>query len=100
MNQDKIMKEIETFRKKIDKLFPGKTPVMEGEINEMYDCDIYIWRHPGMGCSKHIISGNKISVATATASYLEQLMRQGVFTDKELKEILSMATKAAKGKIK
>ena len=98
MNQDKIVKELNKFREKIDKLFPGETPKIEGPMNVMYDCDIYIWRHPGMGNSKQIISGNKISIGTATASYLEQLMRQGLFTEKELKEMLKMASQAAKGK--
>lgn len=98
MNQDKIVKELNKFREKVDKLFPGETPKIEGPMNAMYDCDIYIWRHPGMGNSKQIITGNKISIATATASYLEQLMRQGLFTEKELKEMLKMATQAAKGK--
>ena len=53
-----------------------------------------------MGNSKQIISGNKISICTATASYLESLMVNGVIDDKELKKLCKMATDAAKGRLK
>ena len=98
--EDKIYKELTKFREKVDKIFSGKTPKITGELDVEYDVDIYIFRHPGMGNSKQIISGNKLSICTATASYLESLMVNGVIDDKELKKLCKMATDAAKGRLK
>lgn len=100
MKEDKMLKALEKFRKEMDKIFVGKTPKLTGEMNEVYDCDIYIWRHPGMGNSKQIVTGNKISILTATASYLETLLRENIVTERELKELVKMSTDAAKGKLK
>lgn len=98
--EEKIQKILEKFRKEIDKVFVGKTPKIVSPMDDIYDCDIFIWRHPGMGNSKQLITGNKISIYTATASYLEQLLIQGVFDEKELKDMVNMAIKASKGKLK
>lgn len=100
MNNEKILKELNKFREKVDKYFPGKTGKLPEEMDKIYDCDIYIYRHPGMGNSKQLIVGDKLSVITATSSYLETLLRNGVVSEKELKDIVGMATKAAKGKLK
>ena len=98
-NNIEVMEALNEFREKMDKLFEGKTPKLPEGMNEYYDCDIYIWRHPGMGNSKQIISGNNLSIAVATCSYLEQLMKQGIFTEKELKDMLKMASNAVKGRL-
>lgn len=98
--EEKIYKELVKFREKVDKIFIGETPKIEGPMDDIYDCDIYIYRHPGMGNSKQIISGDKVSIATITASYLEQLMRQGMFDEKEIKQIVRMSIDAVKGKLK
>ena len=98
--EEKLSKELNKFRKEIDKIFMGKTPKLSKGIDEVYDCDIYIYRHPGMGCSKQIISGNKISILTATASYLESLLKQGILSEKEIKEMVKMSINASKGKLK
>ena len=102
--QIKMQKDIEKalgdFRKKIDKIYPGVTPKITGEMDEVYDCDIYIFRHPGMGNSKQIITGNPVSIYTATASYLETLMRQGILNEKQLKDLVKMSIAAAKGELK
>ena len=98
--EDKIYKELTKFREKVDKIFKGNTPKITGELDVEYDVDIYIFRHPGMGNSKQIISGNMVSIYTATASYLETLLRQGIFDEKQLKEIVNMSIKASKGKLK
>lgn len=100
MNNEDILKELEKFRKKVDKIFIGKTPIITGDIDKEYDVDIYIWRHPGMGNSKQVITGNPLSIYTATASYLETLLRQGIISEKELKDLVNMSIKASKGKLK
>ena len=99
-NDMEIMKELREFGERMNELFEGKTPKLPSEMDEVYNCDIYIWRHPGMGNSKQIITGNTLSIATATCSYLEQLMRNGMFTEKELKNMLKMASDAVKGRLK
>ena len=98
--QLKIAIALDKFRKEIDEIYPGVTPKIEGEMNDVYDCDIYIFRHPGMGNSKQIITGNPISIYTATASYLETLMRQGIFEEAMVRDMVEMAIKASKGEIK
>lgn len=98
--QLKITAAMDEFTKKIDEIYPGVTPKIEGEMNEEYNCDIYIFRHPGMGNSKQIITGNPVSIYTATASYIETLLRQGIFDERQLKDMLNMAIKASKGKLK
>ena len=98
--EEKINEIIGRFRKEIDEVFIGKTPKIEGEINELYDCDIYIFRHPGMGNSKQIITGNRISILTATASYLETLLRQGILDEDELNGLVDMTIKGSKNQLK
>jgi len=100
MNNEKILKALEKFRNEIDKHFPGKTGKLPEDMDKIYDCDIYIYRHPGMGNSKQLIVGDKTSVATATASYLETLLRNKVLSEKELKDLVKMSIKAANGKFK
>lgn len=97
MDQEKIMDIINRFSKEIDEVFIGKTPKITGEMDQMYDCDIYIFRHPGMGNSKQIITGNPVSIYTATASYLETLMIQGFLDENMLRELVELSIKGAKG---
>ena len=104
-NQDlaiqlKVAAAMSKFAKEIDEIYPGVTPKIEGDMNEEYNCDIYIFRHPGMGNSKQIITGNPISIYTATASYLETLMRQGIFEEEMVRDMVEMAIKASKGELK
>ena len=96
IDQEKLMEIMEEFTNKIDEIFVGTTPKIEGELDGVYDCDIYIFRHPGMGNSKQIISGNKISIMTATSSYLETLVRQQIITVEELEDMFSLILKQCK----
>ena len=89
--EEEIIKLMKNFAKEIDKIFQGKTPKIEGLMNDLYECDIYIYRHKGMGNSKQIIYGNPISVIAATISYLETLLRQGIVNKKQLKEMVKLA---------
>lgn len=97
MNQEKIMDIINRFSKEIDEVFIGKTPKITGDMDEMYNCDIYIFRHPGMGNSKQVITGNPVSIYTATASYLETLLRQGFLDEKMLQELVNLSIRGARG---
>ena len=100
MNNNKIMEALVNFRKEIDEAFIGKTPVPEeDEIDKNYDVDIYIFRHPGMGNSKQVIVGNAKSIYVATASYLETLLRQGLISEQDLKELVKLAIKGANNKL-
>lgn len=96
--EEEIIKLMKNFAKEIDKIFNGKTPKIEGPMNDLYECDIYIYRHKGMGNSKQIIYGNSISVIAATISYLEILLRQGIINKKQLKEMVKLAYTASNKK--
>lgn len=98
--QLKVAAAMNEFAKKIDKIYPGVTPKIKGPMDEEYDCDIYIYRHPGMGNSKQIITGNPVSIFTATASYMETLLRQGIMEENQLRDLVEMAIKASKGELK
>lgn len=64
--------------------------------DDLYDVDIHIWRHPGMGNSIQTISGNKVSIMTATASYLNTLLLKKVITTEELDDIVKMVKESYK----
>lgn len=58
--------------------------------DEIYNVDIHIWRKPGMGNSLQTIVGNKISIMTATSSYLNTLLLKEVLTVDELKSMIEL----------
>ena len=59
-------------------------------VDDIYNVDIHIWRKPGMGNSIQTIVGNKISIMTATTSYLDTLIRQEVLTEKEFDGMIKL----------
>lgn len=94
---DDIIKEFEERSKNAESSFRGlweENP----EKDEMYDVDIHIWRKPGMGNSLKTIVGNQVSIFTATASYLETLVRKDVFTFEQLEGMLEMVKNALQNK--
>ena len=97
--QLRMMAALDQFRDIVNEIYPGVTPKIEGPMDDEYDCDIYIFRHPGMGNSKQIISGNPVSIYTATASYLETLLRQGIFEESMIRDMVEMSIKASKGEL-
>ena len=99
MDYKKLDKALEKFRKEVDEVFIGKTPKITGFMDTAYEVDIYIWRHKGMGNSKQLISGNPVSVCTATASYLETLLREGIVDESQLLQITNLAIKSYKGQL-
>lgn len=99
--QEEIVKAMNEFSSKIDKIIVGKTKKWEGEADKIYNCDIYMFRHPGMGNSKQIVvADNNLAVLTITASYLEMLVRQGICDVKGLQKMVDMVKKSLKGEIK
>lgn len=88
-NLDDVLKE---FEEKANGAVSSNRKLWEKdhEYDEMYNVDIHIWRKPGMGNSIQTISGNKISIMTATSSYLETLIREKVLTFDELDEMIKL----------
>ena len=66
------------------------------DIDETYNVDIHIWRHKGMGNSLQTISGNKVSIMTATTSYLNTLLLKKVITTNELDDMIKMVKESYK----
>ena len=93
-NLDDVLKEFEekanNAQSKFRKLWK------DTEADNIYNVDIHIWRKPGMGNSIQTISGNKISIMTATSSYLDTLIRQKVLTEKELDEMIKLVKRTIK----
>ena len=87
-NLDDVLKEFEekanNAQSKFRKLWKDTT------ADDIYNVDIHIWRKPGMGNSIQTISGNKISIITATTSYLDTLIRKKVLTLDELDEMIKL----------
>ena len=85
---DDVLKEFEEKANNAQSKF--RNLWKDTEADELYEVDIHIWRKPGMGNSIQTISGNKISIMTATSSYLETLIREEVLTFDELDEMIKL----------
>ena len=84
-NLDDLIKEFEERAKNAKSKY--KFPK---DKDDLYDVDIHIWRHPGMGNSLQTISGNKVSIMVATASYLNTLISKKVITTEDLNYIIKL----------
>ena len=93
-NLDDLLKD---FEKEAEQAVSSNRPLWEDSgVDDIYNVDIHIWRKPGMGNSLQTIAGNKISIMTATSSYLETLIRKNIITEEELDYI----TKQVKENVK
>ena len=93
-NLDDLLKD---FEKEAEQAVSSNRPLWEGsEADEIFNVDIHVWRKLGMGNTLQTIAGNKISIMTATASYLETLIRKNIITEEELDYI----TKQVKENVK
>ena len=90
-NIDDLIKEFEEKAKTAKSKYK-----YDKDTDEIYDVDIHIWRHKGMGNSLQTISGNKISIMTATCSFLTTLCIKNIITLDELKYILKLVEGAVK----
>ena len=90
-NIDDLIKEFEEKAKTAKSKYK-----YDKDTDEVYDVDIHIWRHKGMGNSLQTISGNKISIMTATCSFLTTLCNKNIITLDELKYMLKFVEGAVK----
>ena len=101
MSKEKINDLIKEFEERSMGAESGTREVWDGkEEDTVYDVDIHIWRHPGMGNSLQTISGNKLSIMTATASYLQTLLTKEVIDERELVHMCNTVLEMYYGKIK
>ena len=91
---DAILKD---FEKEAAGAISSNRPLWEGSsADDIYNVDIHIWRKPGMGNSLQTIAGNRISIMTATSSYLETLIRKGIITKQELDYMVKLVKENVK----
>ena len=84
-----LIKEFEKKSKNATSKYKNMWENTEGD--SIYEVDIHVWRKKGMGNSLQTITGNKISIMTATTSYLNTLLLKGVITPEELDLMVSYA---------
>lgn len=87
-NLDDVLKEFE--EKANNAVSSNRKLWKDTEADNAYNVDIHIWRKTGMGNSIQTIAGNKISIMTATASYLDTLIRKEVITFDELDYMIKL----------
>lgn len=71
----------------------SKTGLNNSCYNNLYEGLILGYRLPNMDASKQMFMGSKLSMMTLYASMTENLLRNDVFTEKEIKDILRMVIK-------
>ena len=86
---DELIKEFEERAKEVESKYAKK--YAGTEYDEMYDVDIHIWRHQGMGNSLQTIQGNKLSIMTAMTSLLHTLLIKNVLNESEVKYMIEMS---------
>lgn len=87
-NLDDVLKEFE--EKANNAVSSNRKLWKDTEADNMYDVDIHIWRKTGMGNSIQTIVGNKISIMTATTSYLDTLISKKVLTFEDLDYMIEL----------
>ena len=93
-NLDDLLKD---FKKEAEQAVSSNRPLWEGgRDDDIYNVDIHIWRKPGMGNSLQTIAGNRISIMTATSSYLETLIRKGIISKQELDYMVKLVKENVK----
>ena len=93
-NLDDLLKD---FEKEAEQAVSSDRPLWEGgTYDDIYNVDIHIWRKPGMGNSLQTIAGNRISIMTATSSYLETLIRKGIISKRELDYMVELVKENVK----
>lgn len=85
---DDVLKEFE--EKANNAVSSNKKLWTDTAADNAYNVDIHIWRKTGMGNSIQTIVGNKISIMTATASYLTTLLNKNVMSEQELDDMIDM----------
>ena len=91
INIDDLIKEFEEKSKNAQSKYK-----YDKDADEIYDVDIHIWRHKGMGNSLQTIVGNKVSIMTATCSFLTTLCTKDIATIDELKDMIKLVERGIK----
>lgn len=95
-NLDDVLKK---FQDEADKAQSSNRDLWKDtDADDVYNVDIHIWRKTGMGNSLQTIAGNKISIMTATASYLDTLIRKEVLTMDEFDDMVKLVKHMVKMK--
>ena len=95
-NLDDVLKE---FEEKANNAVSSNRKFWKDTVaDDLYNVDIHIWRKPGMGNSIQTISGNKISIMTATSSYLDTLIRKEVLTFDDIDEMIKLLKRTIRKK--
>ena len=87
-NLDDVLKEFE--EKANNAVSSNKKLWKDTKADNAYNVDIHIWRKTGMGNSLQTIVGNKLSIMTATTSYLNTLISEKVLTFDELDMMIKL----------
>lgn len=93
-NLDDVLKEFE--EKANNAVSSNRKLWTDTAVDSAYNVDIHIWRKSGMGNSIQTIVGNKISIMTATASYLDTLISKKVLTFDELDYMIKLLKQKCK----
>ena len=91
MQKQKLDDVLKEFEEKANNAVSSNRKLWKDtKTDSAYNVDIHIWRKTGMGNSIQTIVGNKISIMTATASYLNTLISKKVLTFDELDEMIKL----------
>lgn len=91
---DEVFKD---FQKRAEKAISPTRKHWKGtEEDDLYAVDIHIYRKPGMGNSIQTILGNKLSIMTATSSYLQTLVDKGVCSLDEIDTMIDSVKEVIK----
>lgn len=73
----------------------------EGRPEDLaYNAEILSFRYPGMGNAIHIIKGvNPLSIMTLQMSIMQQCIAQGIYTVKDLEDMVETVKKDIENKI-
>lgn len=93
-NLDDVLKEFEEKAKNAKS--SNRKLWKNTDADELYNVDIHIWRKPGMGNSLQTIVGNKVSIMTATTSYLDTLISKKVLTFDDIDEMIKLVKQNAR----
>ena len=89
---NQLLIEDENFVKfKLD--VSSKTGLNDSYYNNLYEGLILGYRLPNMDASKQMFMESKLSMMTLYASMTENLLRNDIFTEKEIKDILRIVIK-------
>ena len=91
MTKQKLDDVLKEFEEKANNAVSSNRKLWKDTASDdIYNVDIHIWRKPGMGNSIQTIAGNKISIMTATTSYLDTLISKKVLTFDELDYMIEL----------